>query len=121
MTPSLAPSTLNFPILEASMQNVSSQRYMPVQTARSHGLTPWPTNCAPQTKLWRVSGMRQSARRFDLPLLAVVLALTVVAYAQFLGSPFFGSDTWPWLASSRVATLGDAVRLAFSPIMPGTQ
>ena len=38
-----------------------------------------------------------------------------------LWNPFFGFDTWPWLASSQVHSLGEAVRLAFSPIMPGTQ
>jgi len=54
-------------------------------------------------------------------LLVPVLLLVGLAYAGNLRNPLFGSDTWPWLASSRVSSLGDVVTLAFSPIMPGTQ
>jgi len=54
-------------------------------------------------------------------LLIPVLLLVGLAYAGNLRNPLFGSDTWPWLASSRVSSPGDVVTLAFSPIMPGTQ
>jgi hypothetical protein len=55
-----------------------------------------------------------------LPLV-LLLSVTALAYAPSLNNPFFGSDTWPWLASSRVPTFAEGVALAFMPIMPGTQ
>ncbi|MBV9173591.1 MAG: hypothetical protein JOZ81_26300 [Chloroflexi bacterium] len=55
-------------------------------------------------------------------LVAVALVLTVtLAYARFLGNPPFGSDTWPWLQSSRVSDLAGYLALVTSPIMPGTR
>lgn len=50
-----------------------------------------------------------------------VLGMVLAGYRRFLDNPFFGSDTWPWLASSRVGSLGELARLAVSPIMPGTR
>jgi len=53
--------------------------------------------------------------------IVLVLVTTGVAYAADLGNPFFGSDTWPWLVSTRVTSPGDVLRVAFSPIMSGTR
>ena len=52
--------------------------------------------------------------------IVLVLVVTGAAYAGALGNPFFGSDTWPWLVSTRVESAGDVLRVAFSPIMSGT-
>jgi hypothetical protein len=57
-------------------------------------------------------------RPFVLPL--VVLALCLVAFVGNLANPFFGSDTWPWLASSQAHDPGSVGRLLVSPIMAGT-
>ena len=53
--------------------------------------------------------------------IALVLAVAGAAYAADLGNPFFGSDTWPWLVSTRIGSASDVLRVAFSPIMSGTR
>jgi len=58
-------------------------------------------------------------RLSHLPI-AVALLLSCAAYVQNLGNPFFGSDTWPWLVSTRAESGADVLRVAFSPIMSGT-
>ncbi len=57
----------------------------------------------------------------DLALPAIVIVITALAFVRNLGTPLFGSDTWPWIASSQVHSLADVVHLLFAPIMPGTQ
>lgn len=52
---------------------------------------------------------------------ALTLAVVAAAFVRFLSLPFLGSDTWPWLASSRVSTLAGLVTLVSSPIMSGTE
>ncbi|MDQ6672488.1 MAG: hypothetical protein M3069_17390 [Chloroflexota bacterium] len=52
--------------------------------------------------------------------IALVLCVSAAAYAGNLSNPFFGSDTWPWLVSTRIERPEDLLRVAFSPIMSGT-
>lgn len=49
-----------------------------------------------------------------------MLVGSAAGYVGNLGNPFFGSDTWPWLVSTRIDSVGDVLRVAFSPIMSGT-
>src|ERR1700682_2408450 len=62
----------------------------------------------------------QARTRWGHISIALVLLLAGAAYAGNLGNPFFGSDTWPWLVSTRIESPGDVLRVAFSPIMSGT-
>ena len=80
------------------------------QTERSNGVAARPPARATPTPAWVA---------WALP--AIVLAITAAAFGRNLGTPLFGSDTWPWIASSQVHSPQDVVHLLFSPIMPGTQ
>ncbi|MGI9149870.1 MAG: hypothetical protein ACR2IK_25555 [Chloroflexota bacterium] len=59
-------------------------------------------------------------RRLNHAPVVAVLGVVGAAYTGSLSNPFFGSDTWPWLVSTRLESASDMMRVAFSPIMSGT-
>ncbi len=80
------------------------------QTEFSNGVAVRPPARATATPTW-----------VEWALPAIVLAIVTAAFVRDLATPLFGSDTWPWIASSQMHGPPDVVHLLFSPIMPGTQ